>query len=58
MGHRKMDGKRDRSRGLDLSYSLEPDVPHQILGDPARLKQILVNLLGNAVKFTDRKSVV
>ena len=46
-----------RDKGLDLSFSLEPDVPCHILGDPARLKQILVNLLGNAVKFTEKGEI-
>src|SRR6266542_3942592 len=46
------------SKGLDLAYTIDPDTPQAIMGDATRLRQILVNLLNNAVKFTDEGEVV
>lgn len=45
-------------KGLELVGQFAPDMPHQILGDPGRLRQVAVNLLGNALKFTLEGEVV
>jgi signal transduction histidine kinase/DNA-binding response OmpR family regulator len=49
---------RAAEKGLDLAYLIADDAPSAIVGDVARLRQILLNLLSNAVKFTDTGEVV
>ena len=50
-------GQRATAKGLALRVDLAPDVPRALNGDPGRLRQVLLNLLGNAVKFTERGEV-
>ncbi|WP_191058871.1 ATP-binding protein, partial [Geminicoccus harenae] len=44
-------------RGLELDFDLDPQLPSVVQGDPARLRQILVNLIGNGLKFTSQGGV-
>lgn len=49
---------RAHRKNLELAYYISPDVPQRLLGDLARLRQVVINLIGNAIKFTEEGEVL
>jgi len=54
----KIVATKAHEKKLELAYRVDPDVPEMIIGDPARVRQIVLNLIGNAVKFTDKGEII
>jgi len=49
---------RAHQKGLELLFEVQPEIPETLLGDPGRIRQIIVNLVGNSIKFTERGEVL
>ena len=54
---RIISGGRVKEKGLSLNISIDPDLPATVVGDVVRVRQVLINLMGNSVKFTSEGSI-
>ena len=54
----KIMGMKSHEKGIELAYRIAPETPNHLMGDPIRLRQIVLNLVDNAIKFTDEGEVI